>query len=99
MKKIRAKKMPSWLGFMFAGKKSIGKTIYFDLKKEKIVSLHMVFVFFPINVYLLNGRKEVVEIKNNLKPFHFYSFSKKAQYVIESPRELNLKIGDRVRFI
>ncbi len=99
MKRIHAKKMPSWLGFMFASKDSLTNTIYFDLKRERKVALHMVFVFFPINTYLLDKNKKVVEKKENLRSFRFYSFSKKAQFVIESKRKLALKSGDRVTFI
>jgi len=99
MKRVKAVKMPAWLGFMFASRKSIKKTIYFDLKKEKKVCLHMIFVFFPLNIYLLDKDKKVIEIKQDLKPLHFYTSFKKAQYVIESPQKLNLRKGDRVTFI
>lgn len=59
----------------------------------------MIFVFFPINVYLLNKNKKVVEKKEDLMPFRFYYFFKKAEFVIESKEKLRLKIGQAVTFI
>lgn len=85
------------LGLMFsAGKKSI----IMEFSSEQKVPLHMVFVFFPIDVLFLDRKRKVVEIKRNFRPFSFYSPSRKAMYVIEVPagKAAKTKIGDSIRF-
>ncbi|HIH42502.1 TPA: DUF192 domain-containing protein [Candidatus Woesearchaeota archaeon] len=76
------------LGLMFS-RKNNSKALVFELKKPKKVPLHMWFVFYPIDVLYLNeddeGKKRIVEIKENFKPFRFYFPKKKAKYVIELP--------------
>ena len=47
-------------GLMFSKKKSL----IFIFNKEKIIPLHMFFVFYPIEVSFLNKNKIVVEIKD-----------------------------------
>ena len=66
-------------GLMFSKKKNI----MFIFDKEKIVRLHMFFVFFPIDVILLDKNMHVIEVKENFKPFTFWKSKKKAKYVIE----------------
>ena len=64
------------------------KTIVLDLGKEMNINLHTCFVFFPINVYFLNEKKELVETKENFKPFSIYTSKKKARYAVESSKKL-----------
>ncbi|HLC52364.1 MAG TPA: DUF192 domain-containing protein [Candidatus Nanoarchaeia archaeon] len=65
-------------------------------KKPKGISLHMFFVFYPIDVFLLKENKEVIEIKRNFKPFTIYKSKNKAKYIIETPSlGQNVKIGDQ----
>ena len=84
-------------GLMF----SKPKTLIFDFKKEKKISLHMFFVFFSIYVLFLNNKKEVIEIKK-LKPFTFYNSKKLSRYIIEFPYKKldknNINIGDKIEF-
>jgi len=78
------------------------KPLIFVFEKEKIVSLHMMFVFFPIDVVYLNKNKKVVEIKSNFRPFRLYSPKKNAMYVIELPentiKKSRTSIGDSISF-
>jgi hypothetical protein len=87
------------LGLMFSKKK---KSLIFVFKKEKIIPLHMFFVFYPIDVLFLNKNKIVVEIKENFMPFTFYNPKKKAMYIIELPKGTIKKsktiIGDKIKF-
>jgi len=64
------------------------------------MSLHMWFVFFPIDVLFLNKNKKIIEIKKDFRPFRFYTTKKKARYAIELPKghKYKLKLGDRVIF-
>ena len=57
-----------------------------EFPREQQVSLHMMMVFFPIDVILLDKEKKVVEIKRNLKPWRMWSSAVPVQYVIELGR-------------
>ena len=87
------------LGLMFALKP---KTLVFIFKKEKIIQLHMLFVFYPIDVLFLNKNKVVVETKEALMPFSFYTPKKKALYIIELPqgtiKKTKTALGDKMQF-
>ena len=39
--------------------------------------------------------KKVIEIKKDFKPFTFYTSKTKARYLLETPFEINYKIGDK----
>ena len=66
-------------GLMFSPQKDL----LFIEQQEKIIPLHMFFVFYPIDVVYLDSSKNVVEIKEHFLPFTFYTPKKKAQYVLE----------------
>ena len=66
-------------GLMFSSQKDL----IFIEQKEKIIPLHMFFVFYPIDVVYLDGSRKVVEIKEHFLPFTFYTPERKAQYVLE----------------
>ena len=66
-------------GLMFSRQ----KTLVFTFEEEQIVPLHMMFVFYKIDVLFLNKDQVVVEMKQNFKPFTFYIPKNKAAYVIE----------------
>jgi len=85
------------LGLMFSKK----KTIVLEFKKEKIISLHMFFVFYPIDVLFLDKNKKIVDIKNNFKPFALYTSKNKAKFVVEIPKQAKIKFktGVSVTFI
>ena len=72
--------------------------VVFIFRAPKQVSLHMVLVFYPIDVLFLDEKMRVTESKENLRPFSFYSSKKKAKYVIELPRgrirESRTAVGD-----
>jgi len=86
------------LGLMFSKPRSL----IFIFKKEKIIPLHMFFVFYPIDVLFLNKNKIVIEIKENFMPFTFHIPKKKAKYVIEIPKgtikKSKTKIKDKIEF-
>jgi len=87
-------------GLMFT--KKFPHALIFDFGKEKIINVHMFFVFYPIDVLWLNKKKRIVHLKENLKPFTFTIFSKPAKYIIElkkgTIKKTNTSIGDIVSF-
>lgn len=87
------------IGLMFSKKK---KSLVFAFGREKIVPLHMLMVFYPIDVLFLDKNKKIVEIKENFRPFSFYTPKRKALYIIELPsgiiKRTGTKVGDKVTF-
>jgi len=70
--------------------------------QEMAVSLHMFFVFYPIDVLLLDEKFRVVEIKENFRPFTIWNSKKKGKYLIELGLEESkgkVKIGDKVEIV
>jgi uncharacterized membrane protein (UPF0127 family) len=78
------------------------KNLIFIFKKEKIIPLHMFFVIFPIDVLFLDKNKKVVDLKENFRPFTFYTPKAKAKYVIELSKgainKSKTKLNDNISF-
>lgn len=87
-------------GLMFSRKKE--RALVFDFKRRQLVPLHMLFVFYPIDVLFLDEKKRVVEIKQNFRPFAFYTPHKRARYVVEIlaglVKKSKTKLGDKIQF-
>jgi len=92
--------LSKFIGLMFSKKSDAA--LIFKFNREKIVPLHMIFVFYPINVFFLDKNKIVVDLKENFRPFTFYTPKKKSKYVIELPnnaiKNTRTKIGDKTSF-
>ncbi|HJX05668.1 MAG TPA: DUF192 domain-containing protein [Candidatus Nanoarchaeia archaeon] len=84
-------------GFMFFFKKP-DYALAFIFNCEVRAELHMMFVFFPIDVLFLDKSKKVVDIKKNFKPFCYYAPKVRSQYVIELPAGFagKTRIKDRI---
>ena len=82
-------------GLMFSRKKNL----VFVFDKEQRIGLHMLFVFFPIDVLFLDKDKRIVEIKKNFRPFSFYKSREKAKYVVEIAKgKKKYKIKEKIKF-
>lgn len=72
-------------GLIFS-RKIIDRGLVFIFNKEKKHSIHMLFVFFPIDVLWLDKNKKVIDIKENFKPFSLLAKpKKKAKFIVELP--------------
>ncbi|MAG60895.1 hypothetical protein CL619_03865 [archaeon] len=79
-KVIRAKSF--WrqgLGLMFHKRNNL----IMHFKQTKTISLHNFFVFYPLEIIILNKYREVIEINPAFKPFTFYTAKNKGSYCIE----------------
>ncbi len=88
-------------GLMFK-RQLIDEGYVFEFNKDILGSIHMLFVFFPIDIIWLNKKFEVIEAKENIRPFTPSVIpKKKSRYFIEFPsgtlRQTNTRIGDRIR--
>ena len=86
------------MGLMF----SKPRPLIFIFEKEKIIPLHMLFVFYPIDALFLDKNKIVVEIKEKFMPFTLYNPKKKSKYILELPKntieETKTELRDRIKF-
>jgi len=99
MKKVKIANT-SWermRGLMFEEEKRFDYALVLEMPKEARLesSIHMMFVFFPIDVLFLNKKRKVV-VKVTVQPFiPNYTPKKAAKYVIELPagRAKSVRIG------
>jgi uncharacterized membrane protein (UPF0127 family) len=81
------------IGFMFNFTKKYDSLIL----KSKNTSIHMIFVFFPLQVAWLNKNFEIVDIKKAY-PFMPILFSRKSSdYILELKNYKNIKIGNKIK--
>ncbi len=76
-------------GLMFSKKNSFDHALIFPLESESRVgsSIHMMFVFFPIDVLWLDSEKRIVDMREGLEPWTPNASPKKpAKYIVELPR-------------
>lgn len=66
-------------GLMFRKKQNLVMVF----PEEREINLHNCFVFFPIDVLVLDSEMKIVEIKRDFKPFRFWNASQKGMYVVE----------------
>ncbi|MBL7051689.1 MAG: DUF192 domain-containing protein [Nanoarchaeota archaeon] len=79
-------------GLMFSRKKD---GVILEGLSESVVgsSIHMFFVFYPLDIFWLNKNYRVVDIKRKVMPFTlFHKPKNKAKYILELP----VGKGDRV---
>ncbi|MBU0661942.1 DUF192 domain-containing protein, partial [Candidatus Micrarchaeota archaeon] len=75
-------------GLMFERAGNFDYALVFELRGETRMgaSVHMMFVFFPIDVVYLNKHREVVDVCSGLKPWALnYTPKSAAKYFIELP--------------
>ncbi|MBI4980089.1 DUF192 domain-containing protein [Candidatus Woesearchaeota archaeon] len=82
------------LGLMFHRKQNL----IMVFKEERRISLHNCFVFFPIDVLIVDKEMKIVEIKKNFWPFTFWNASQKGKYVLELAFPGEYEVGEKVTF-
>jgi len=92
------------LGLMFSSESKVKRhALIFEFNKQDYWSLHMFFVFYPIDVLFLDDKKKVVDMKKEFKPFTTYTPSKMSKYVIELPSgtitRSKTDVGDIVKWL
>ncbi len=89
------------VGLMFRESIPPDYSMIFILKKPSGVNVHMLFVFFPIDVIFLNNEKKVMGF-SRLKPWVGYKAMKDIKYVLEMKAgtidKFNLSEGGQMEF-
>jgi uncharacterized membrane protein (UPF0127 family) len=81
-------------GFMFERPKGGIVFLFFPARP---VRLHMWFVFGAIDVLALDGEGKVVALKEEFKPWHYWSAGTRASAVLELPAGTIKKSGTKLR--
>lgn len=88
-------------GLMFRKKLKEHEAILLDVSRESRLkaSVHMFFVFYPIDVVWLDNDLRVVDMARKLLPFTPFRMPKKsARYILEMPaksaEEKGIRLGD-----
>ncbi|MDP3734244.1 MAG: DUF192 domain-containing protein [Nanoarchaeota archaeon] len=81
------------LGLMFHPRKNL----VMIFPTEQKISIHTFFVFYPIDIVVVNKEKKVVEIKKNLRPCTFWNSSQQGKYLLELAfSSTNYNLGDTI---
>ncbi len=88
-------------GLMFERPSRFDYALVFPLPFESRVgaSVHMLFVFFPLDLVFLDKGRRVIDKKEDFRPFSLnYTPKKPAAYFIELPagRGKDIRIGDEL---
>jgi len=70
------------LGYMFQRPK---QPLMFVLPHSKRISIHTFFVFGPIDIFILDDKKKVIESHKNLQPWSLWTSKHKGRYFLETP--------------
>ena len=97
-KEFEVQECNSWFsifrGLMFSRRRNL----LFVFDKERKVSIHMLFVFFSIDIYWLDEDFRVIDLRKKVKPFTFVESDKKAKYVLEiSKGNFDFKLRDKIK--
>ena len=84
------------LGLMFTRRQY--RALVLEFPSDRLVPLHMFFVFYPIDVAWLDAAGRIVEMKRDFRPFTLCFPRKRARFVAELPagylRSRGLEAGD-----
>jgi uncharacterized protein len=81
------------LGLMFSGKKNL----LFEFKNERVINLHMFFVFFPIDIIFVNKELQVIK-KVRAYPFQPFVRGVKSKYILELVNKNKINKEDKLKF-
>lgn len=83
-------------GLMFKKRKNLVMVF----PEERQISLHNFFVFYPLEIAVLDKDRKVKEIKRTFWPFTFWTSEKKGRYLLELGEKYSkgkLVLGEKVK--
>jgi hypothetical protein len=91
------------VGLMFRRGIPESYAMVFDLYLEQRISIHMLFVPFPIDIVFLDRDRRIVDARQGLRPWIGLAFSRRpARYAIELPARAierhSLREGDTLEW-
>src|SRR3989338_2984725 len=89
------------IGLMFS--RPTKTAMILEFSRDSPISLHTFFVFFPIDIILVDSRMRVVEMHVRMRPFTTFVARKVARLVIELPAGTiatsRTRVGDRIELL
>ena len=86
------------LGLMF---RKSPECMIFLFQSPRIVRMHMMFVFFPIDIIALDGSGKVVALVERLLPWRLWNPGVRASAVVELPQgtisSTKTQVGDQIK--
>ena len=80
-------------------KPAAGTAYVFHFREPVRHTVHLLFVFWPIDLYFLDKKGVVVDLKKGFRPFTVYAPKEDFWYAIETEQGLfSLKRGDKAVF-
>ncbi len=83
-------------------RKITDKAYIFEFASPRMISMDMVFVHFSIDVIFLDEKNAVIELKEDFRPYTFYTSKNMAKTVIETPqgyvKREKIRIGDKILY-
>lgn len=77
--------------------------MFFEFTQESVFdsAVHMLFVFFPLDLVFLNSKWEVVGVKRAIPFYPYYAPEKPATYLLELPEGQGkiFKVGEKVSYM
>ena len=85
-------------GLMFSSRLRTGKGIILAFSSDRQIDIHMLFVFFPLDIIWIDAKGKIVHIARRVKPFAPFVRGEKASYILEvnSSAAQMLNTGDHV---
>lgn len=86
-------------GLMFSAPLAPRQCIVLDTRHERVNSIHMLFVFFPIDVIWADTNGTIVDIRRNVRPFTpLVTPRAPSRYIIETRANATtpLRTGDNL---
>ena len=80
------------------------KNMFFPLPFDDKWSLWMFAVRYPLKMIFIDKEKKVVDVKRGVpittdpKTWKVYSPKEKCRYILETPFDIKIKIGDKLRW-
>ena len=89
-------------GLMFSRRIPDSYALVFVMKKAQKVSLHMLFVNYPIDAIFLDEQKRVIQISSMRAWIGMCSCKEKVKYIIETSHgksdKMGITTGDKIDF-
>ena len=83
-------------GLMF--KRLINDGLLFIFDEDLRIDLHMLFVFYTIDIVFIDSEFKVIKVLRKVKPFRLFVKGVKCKYILELKDCKGLKVNDKVSF-
>lgn len=84
------------IGLMF--KRLTNDGLLFILDEDIRIDLHMLFVFYTIDIVFIDSSLKVIKVLRKVRPFRLFVKGVRCRYILELKDCKGLKVDDKVSF-